>query len=119
MFSYFSSRCHLSFLFFFFNDTATTEIYTLSLHDALPICFSVYPLGLVAGQLSLAPKFGGSVQPRAQRIDQKGGPGRQKNGAKEQKSTGHPFPPEPFLNRVQRTASSTCGRSSPANGRAA
>jgi len=28
--------------FFFFNDTATTEIYTLSLHDALPIC-STYP----------------------------------------------------------------------------
>src|SRR5215510_14966064 len=28
---------HCSFLFFFFNDTATTEIYTLSLHDALPI----------------------------------------------------------------------------------
>jgi len=27
------SRC----IFFFFNDTATTEIYTLSLHDALPI----------------------------------------------------------------------------------
>src|SRR2546427_5040037 len=25
-------------IFFFFNDTATTEIYTLSLHDALPIC---------------------------------------------------------------------------------
>src|SRR2546422_5262163 len=25
------------YLFFFFNDTATTEIYTLSLHDALPI----------------------------------------------------------------------------------
>src|SRR2546427_13162011 len=47
-----SSRCHdrllflllgfdlllyLFFFFFFFNDTATTEIYTLSLHDALPI----------------------------------------------------------------------------------
>src|SRR5256885_11488856 len=30
--------CFLSFFFFFFfNDTATTEIYTLSLHDALPI----------------------------------------------------------------------------------
>src|SRR5216683_5365852 len=28
---------NLYFLFFFFNDTATTEIYTLSLHDALPI----------------------------------------------------------------------------------
>src|SRR3712207_7445423 len=27
-----------SLLLFFFNDTATTEIYTLSLHDALPIC---------------------------------------------------------------------------------
>src|SRR6266404_9905881 len=26
---------------FFFNDTATTEIYTLSLHDALPICVAV------------------------------------------------------------------------------
>src|SRR3712207_6919286 len=25
-------------MYFFFNDTATTEIYTLSLHDALPIC---------------------------------------------------------------------------------
>src|SRR5215216_8089472 len=31
-----SSLCFFSF-FFFFNDTATTEIYTLSLHDALPI----------------------------------------------------------------------------------
>src|SRR3712207_7421682 len=29
-----------SSFFFFFNDTATTEIYTLSLHDALPICRS-------------------------------------------------------------------------------
>src|SRR2546429_5075318 len=31
-------RIYLQFFFFFFNDTATTEIYTLSLHDALPIC---------------------------------------------------------------------------------
>src|SRR5256885_11945319 len=29
------------FFFFFFNDTATTEIYTLSLHDALPISLEV------------------------------------------------------------------------------
>src|SRR2546423_11000717 len=28
---------NMRFFFFFFNDTATTEIYTLSLHDALPI----------------------------------------------------------------------------------
>src|SRR5438477_5910319 len=33
-----STRCSMFiFAFFFFNDTATTEIYTLSLHDALPI----------------------------------------------------------------------------------
>ena len=32
------TRCSLCFSVFFFNDTATTEIYTLSLHDALPIC---------------------------------------------------------------------------------
>src|SRR5438876_3010715 len=34
---YFFIYLILSFFFFFFNDTATTEIYTLSLHDALPI----------------------------------------------------------------------------------
>src|SRR3712207_9228561 len=34
-------QCSLLF-FFFFNDTATTEIYTLSLHDALPICQLAY-----------------------------------------------------------------------------
>src|ERR1035438_7488477 len=45
------SACSLAvffFFFFFFNDTATTEIYTLSLHDALPICvtdrFAVSPV---------------------------------------------------------------------------
>src|SRR2546429_5936164 len=32
-------------IFFFFNDTATTEIYTLSLHDALPICVCGTGLG--------------------------------------------------------------------------
>src|SRR2546426_9290608 len=31
---------HVPYSFFFFNDTATTEIYTLSLHDALPICMA-------------------------------------------------------------------------------
>src|SRR6266508_6732561 len=37
--------CHpFFFFFFFFNDTATTEIYTLSLHDALPISPAVWPL---------------------------------------------------------------------------
>src|SRR5579863_10594215 len=32
--------CSRFLLFFFFNDTATTEIYTLSLHDALPISWN-------------------------------------------------------------------------------
>src|SRR2546422_11056293 len=36
-FSTFSALVAGLFFFFFFNDTATTEIYTLSLHDALPI----------------------------------------------------------------------------------
>src|SRR2546422_11695526 len=35
--------------FFFFNDTATTEIYTLSLHDALPISS---PVGSVLGEVT-------------------------------------------------------------------
>src|SRR5256885_16594294 len=35
--TYFEILLHQRLSFFFFNDTATTEIYTLSLHDALPI----------------------------------------------------------------------------------
>src|SRR5574337_2199148 len=37
VFTFFPFFLLLLFFFFFFNDTATTEIYTLSLHDALPI----------------------------------------------------------------------------------
>src|SRR5436305_10898132 len=40
----FMSRCYFfSLFFFFFNDTPTTEIYTLSLHDALPISTRTIP----------------------------------------------------------------------------
>src|SRR3989449_2420468 len=42
--------------FFFFNDTATTEIYTLSLHDALPICPRV--LRAAHGQRAVLPASG-------------------------------------------------------------
>src|SRR5256885_12991786 len=35
--SFYRNRGQFYFFFFFFNDTATTEIYTFSLHDALPI----------------------------------------------------------------------------------
>src|SRR3712207_8401833 len=38
MFHVLSSTVRSYYRIFFFNDTATTEIYTLSLHDALPIC---------------------------------------------------------------------------------
>src|SRR3712207_9486540 len=40
------------FSFFFFNDTATTEIYTLSLHDALPIFLGMH-LGMPPGLASV------------------------------------------------------------------
>src|SRR5690348_18090398 len=40
------------FFFFFFNDTATTEIYTLSLHDALPILKSGDDEGSIHGNLA-------------------------------------------------------------------
>src|SRR5438105_7754772 len=40
------------FFFFFFNDTATTEIYTLSLHDALPIFISDYEFDQLMRQLA-------------------------------------------------------------------
>src|SRR5258708_40275519 len=43
-------RPPLILLFFFFNDTATTEIYTLSLHDALPISCCQEPWGSILGQ---------------------------------------------------------------------
>src|SRR5258706_9633376 len=43
---------HSFFSFFFFNDTATTEIYTLSLHDALPISKkSVYAICILTAIL--------------------------------------------------------------------
>src|SRR5256885_16791501 len=61
--------------FFFFNDTATTEIYTLSLHDALPICDAVEPdlhgpfarVGLLVVQRNalVGRVFGGGVDARA------------------------------------------------------
>src|SRR2546430_3993946 len=46
-------RCAVKAFFFFFNDTATTEIYTLSLHDALPICGSaeLHPIPGLEGEL--------------------------------------------------------------------
>src|SRR2546426_1924783 len=49
LFLFLSYLFFLSFFFFFFNDTATTEIYTLSLHDALPILPIPEPLAEILG----------------------------------------------------------------------
>src|SRR2546422_7557068 len=44
--------------FFFFNDTATTEIYTLSLHDALPILLPIVNLDFAEANIN-PPRFNG------------------------------------------------------------
>src|SRR2546427_7664205 len=49
-----SSFLYSIYLFFFFNDTATTEIYTLSLHDALPI-FGAFVTFILAHSAGLSP----------------------------------------------------------------
>src|SRR3712207_9551728 len=51
-------------LFFFFNDTATTEIYTLSLHDALPISMRWLPQGSMAPPRNSRSTVTGRVTPR-------------------------------------------------------
>src|SRR2546422_9680480 len=54
---------HSIIFFFFFNDTATTEIYTLSLHDALPILWNSGP-GRGAKRSKGPQIFGGSCMPQ-------------------------------------------------------
>src|SRR3712207_9213338 len=50
---------------FFFNDTATTEIYTLSLHDALPICIDVSDLDIYYGNFLAVEGVNVSIEPRS------------------------------------------------------
>src|SRR2546429_5636326 len=54
-------------IYFFFNDTATTEIYTLSLHDALPIFANEHPRALITGNRAVRVHNGSqrSTLPRA------------------------------------------------------
>src|SRR5258708_39736593 len=66
-------RCTTISFFFFFNDTATTEIYTLSLHDALPI--STVAAARPRGEKSVAQAKGraytrGYVTPCARRSEE-------------------------------------------------
>src|SRR2546430_7687103 len=60
-------------LFFFFNDTATTEIYTLSLHDALPI--------------SRRPPAGSAMPRRVMRLVERDEDGDARLGPEDRKST--------------------------------
>src|SRR3712207_9092876 len=53
--------------FFFFNDTATTEIYTLSLHDALPISARATTTTTRASPPATAPRTRASASPRTPR----------------------------------------------------
>src|SRR3712207_7692036 len=59
---------------FFFNDTATTEIYTLSLHDALPICLipEQQPEALYEQALDAAMKLMGADAASIQMLDEGG-----------------------------------------------
>src|SRR5258705_8164951 len=64
----------LCYFVFFFNDTATTEIYTLSLHDALPILV-LFPVGsdqrnaLTLYQEANAGRFGSLVDRKSTRLN--------------------------------------------------
>src|SRR3970282_918309 len=56
-----STAARFSMFFFFFNDTATTEIYTLSLHDALPIYAGLPAFSHLLKSARLRAAFGPSV----------------------------------------------------------
>src|SRR3712207_8896826 len=56
--------------FVFFNDTATTEIYTLSLHDALPISAGLPPRGRPPGRLRRLPGTGAAALVQAAGVTQ-------------------------------------------------
>src|SRR2546427_8628530 len=72
----------MSFSFFFFNDTATTEIYTLSLHDALPICFATRSASCRPSRLSSIATVLGFTERRAGRAE----PPRAQNRSEEHTS---------------------------------
>src|SRR5580700_11966859 len=60
---------HVMFVFFFFNGTATTEIYTLSLHDALPICPGRRVIPVWAGTAARPAKRGRRADRKSTRLN--------------------------------------------------
>src|SRR3712207_9054886 len=79
-FSILVHHMHMYLYIFFFNDTATTEIYTLSLHDALPI------LGLGHGGVS-AVRLSPGVPDRRPRCQHEPGAPHAARSASDRKST--------------------------------
>ena len=65
--------------FFFFNDTATTEIYTLSLHDALPILPQGDPGSKKFMALPVSIKIGGAAAARIGQYKKRGRFGNEKS----------------------------------------
>src|SRR5258708_40292525 len=57
------------FFFFFFNDTATTEIYTLSLHDALPISDLFFGNDRAGARLNGRPDKGMAIDRKSTRLN--------------------------------------------------
>src|SRR5215510_16495363 len=70
--------------FFFFNDTATTEIYTLSLHDALPISVGTRAPGLICGRSTMSTSGGTMLE-----VDIVDLPQRSEEHTSELQSRGH------------------------------
>src|SRR2546421_12850083 len=84
------------FLFFFFNDTAPTEIYPLSLHDALPICVSASQSTVTAAPASIP--AGGSSTITVTARDAGGNPmGGASVSLTATGGTGNPLPPASFF----------------------
>src|SRR2546430_12533948 len=78
--------------FFFFNDTATTEIYTLSLHDALPIwdrleLFRLADEQQTTGHLVVVQRFGADVVTRRPHASSVGNDGGEHAAQPDRKST--------------------------------
>src|SRR2546425_12574365 len=78
-----SSRSMFNFvIFFFFNDTATTEIYTLSLHDALPIWGTMREKSPLAARWLNLSLFVHAIPPKIGLRDAAGGEGPPPLGAR-------------------------------------
>src|SRR6266446_4928848 len=102
------------FLFFFFNDTATTEIYTLSLHDALPTCCR--GLRAMARQVSCKvgrePPFGAPPTAASRRRERRGETSAGNTRARRAAASARPHPPRAPPCRG-RTCRRTCRYRSP------